>query len=242
MKNLLLPLLLAAAPAAALDFDSPARGNAAFAGALRPAPVLEVARLPLDGLWAERLSSAKHFVLDGTAFLARVSFDPEWNIWLGLKAEEAGAPDGAWKEDALAAGATYRYSGGTLSIKSEDGTITISDGKDGSLETSIAELFDLLYAGSSKLKFADLVEYAVVRNSDPVSQAGGTVTLRIGSDGLYYYSLTSDVLVTGQPRWLLAINGVLYGLKYAPPDLVFVSKEIEMKTDLPEERTGPRRR
>ncbi|MDQ7772328.1 MAG: hypothetical protein RDU13_02270 [Elusimicrobiales bacterium] len=236
MKSILLSLVMASAPAAALDFDSPARGNAAFAGALRPAPVLEAARLPLDGLLAERLSSAKHFVLDGTAFLARVSFDAEWNAWFGLAAEGNGAPEGAWEEGGLAAGVTYSYPGGTLSIKAADGKITISDGKGGSSDTSMGELFDLLYAGSSRVRFADLVEYAVVRNSDPVSREEGTLTLRIGSDGLYYYSLTADALVTGQPRWLLAINGVLYGLKYAPPDLVFVSKEIEMRTEFPAER------
>jgi len=236
MKNILLFLFISAAPAAALDFDSPARGNAALAESLRPAPVLELTRLPLADLLAERLASSKRFVLDGTAFRAWVSFDAEWNAWFGIEAGEARPPDGSWREDALAAGVTYGYRGGTLSIRSEGGRILISDGKGGSLETSMAELFDLLYAGSSKVKFADLVEYAVARNSDPVSGAGGTVTLRVGSDGLYYYSLTPDVLVTGQPRWLLAINGVLYGLKYAPPDLSFVSKEIEMKTDLPAEK------
>lgn len=236
MKNLLLSLLISAAPAAALDFDSPARGHSALSVALRPAPVLELSRLPLADLWAERLASSKQFVLDGTAFLAWVSFDADWNAWFEIKAEEACPPNGSWKETDLAAGVTYRYRGGTLSISSEDGKIRISDGKGGAVETSMAELFDLLYAGSSKVRFADLVEYAVVRNSDPESLAEGTVTMRVGSDGLYYYSLTPDVVVTGQPRWLLAINGVLYGLKHAPPDLVFVSKEIEMRTEFPAEK------
>lgn len=236
MKNLFLSLVLSAAPAAAFDFDSPARGNSSLAGELRPAPVLELSRLPLADLWTERLASSRRFVLDGTAFLAWVSFDAEWNTWFELKAEEACPPNGSWKEPDLAAGVTYRYRGGTLSIISEDGRISISDGKGGAVGTSMAELFDLLYSGSSKVKFADLVEYAVVRNADPASRAEGTVTMRIGSDGLYYYSLTPDEVVTGQPRWLLAINGVLYGLKYAPPDMVFVSKEIEMKTGFPSEK------
>ncbi len=236
MTNILLSLLLAAAPAAALEFDSPARGNAAFAAELRPEPVLETTRMSLERLQAERPASSKRFVLDGAAFSARVSFDGEWNVWFELGAEEPSRPAASWREDALPAGAAYEYAGGALSIRAEAGRILISDGKGGSLETSMAELFDLLYAGSSKVKFADLVEYAVIRNSDPVSRAEGTVTLRLGSDGLYYYSLTPDALVAGQPRWLLAINGVLYGLKYAPPDLVFVSKVIEMKTDLPAEK------
>lgn len=237
--NKALILLFAVVPglcAAAPGFDSPSRADAVLAAALRPAPVLEVSRLPLADLWAERHASARHFNLDGTDFLAGVSFDSEWNAWLELKAGDSCSPAGAWPEVDLAAGVNYPYRGGTLSVRAADGVITVSDGKGGSVETSMGELFDLLYAGSSKVKFAELVEYAVVRNSDPESRAEGTVTMRVGSDGLYYYSLTPDMVVTGQPRWLLAINGVLYGLKYAPPDMVFVSKEIEMKTGLPVER------
>ena len=69
----------------------------------------------------------------------------------------------------------------------------------------------------------------------------GPVTLRVGSDGFYYFSVTRDSLIEKAPRWLLAINGVLYGLRVEEASLLFVSKPIEMsKPAFPLERSRAR--
>ncbi|MDP2866844.1 MAG: hypothetical protein Q8O90_11430, partial [Elusimicrobiota bacterium] len=97
--------------------------------------------------------------------------------------------------------------------------------------------FDRLYNDSMKFTFAGLITYSVFRNLEPLSEIEGTVTLRLGSDGLYYFSVTRDSLVEAAPRWLLAINGVLYGLRVEEASLLFVSKPIEMsKLSFPSER------
>ena len=127
-----------------------------------------------------------------------------------------------------------KYAGGELKVKEENGTIVLTGPGGGSAQTSSGELFDLLYANSTQVTFGDAVTYAVARNMAPLSMNQGTLTLRQGTDGLYYYSLTPDAQITGQPRWLLAVNGVVYGLRLDGPELAFVSKVLEpIKSILP---------
>jgi hypothetical protein len=69
------------------------------------------------------------------------------------------------------------------------------------------------------------VTYAAFRNLEPLSESEGTVTMRVDQDGVYYFSLTPDEQVAERPRWLLAVNGVLYGLRVQDGSLLFVSKK-----------------
>ena len=253
MRYLLALLVLGfTAQAYALDFDSFSKDNTLFrdlprsfgpeTGTLTPSDVggeptgrearrqnntTVLKEMPLLDLLAERVATSGVIELGGTSFLASVVLDDNWDVYFQLKQKGSCANPGVWKEESLKDGVVFKYTGGELNIKKENDVIVLTDAKGNSSTTSSAKLFDLLYTGSSEVTFADLVTYAVIRNFAPLSGNEGIITLRKGSDGLYYYSLTPDKQVAGSPRWLLAINGVLYGLRITDTDAVFLAKPIE---------------
>jgi len=241
IKRIFLALVLALVSLsfafARADFDSLySAGKLNLAGAegapaVIPGPekapgVIEVIKtLPLLDLMAERTVSSKELTVGATVFLASVVLDDDWEVYFQLKQKGSSANPGVWKETAFKEGVTYKFAGGEVQIIEKDGVINVT-GPGAGAETSTAELFDLLYAKSTSIECGGLVTYAVIRNFTPLTGNEGTITLRMGSDGLYYYSLTPDAQVAGYPRWLSAVNGVLYGLKATDTDLVFVSKVI----------------
>ncbi|OGR70131.1 MAG: hypothetical protein A2179_06325 [Elusimicrobia bacterium GWC2_63_65] len=229
--KILITLLLAASPLCAGEWG---RAENSSAGGLlaAKAEVVTIGGAPLLDLLAARDQVSQPLEIGGVKFLATVVFDANWDTWFLLK-PASGLGAGAWKETDLAAGAVYRYSGLELYIKAEKGVVRIDRGTEESKEVSINSLFDKLYADAMKVTFGGLVTYAVFRNLEPLSEEEGTVTLRLGSDGLYYYSVTRDSLVAAAPRWLLAVNGVLYGLLVQDGSLLFVSKKIDLAKPAP---------
>lgn len=215
-------LLLAAAPAAA-GWDR--AGDAAGLLAARAAVVTE-GGAPLLDLLAARDAVCETVEIGGVKFRATVVFDADWNEWFLLK-PPSGLGAGVWKVADLAKGAVYRWQGLELRLKAADGVVRVERGTEEQKELSLTALFDRLYEGSLKFTAGGIVTYAVFRNLEPLTEEEGTVTLRLGSDGLYYYSVTRDRQITAAPRWLLAVNGVLYGLKLEESSLLFVSKKIE---------------
>jgi hypothetical protein len=165
-------------------------------------------------------------------------FDAEWNTWFSLKPVPGPLGAGAWKEADLAGGAVYKYDGLELKLRETDGVVSVEGPGGQKTEISVSALFDRLYKDSIKVTFGGAVTYAVFRNLEPLTESEGTVALRVGSDGLYYYSLTPDSQITGAPRWLLAVNGVLYGLRIEDASLLFVSKKIDgLRPVFPAERS-----
>ncbi len=223
--KIFLILLLAAAPAGA-GWGRAENSSAAGLLAAR-AETSVIGGAPLLDLLAARDKVCEPVEIGGVKFLATVNFDDNWDTWFTLK-PATGFGAGAWKETDLAAGAVYEYKGLKLRIKAVDGLVTIAKSPEEKVELGITALFDKLYAGSMQVTFGGVITYAVFRNLEPLTEAEGTVTLRAGSDGLYYFSVTRDSLVQAAPRWLLAINGVLYGLRVQDASLLFVSKPIEM--------------
>jgi len=237
MKILIL-LLLAAAPVSA-DWGR-AETSAASVLASARAEISVIGGVPLLDLLAARDKAALPLTIGGKNFLASVVFDAEWETWLTLKPAAGGLGAGAWKEADLAVGVTYKYDGLELKLKKAGDLVAVTAGEE-KAEFTVNALFDKLYGESLKFTFADTITYAVFRNLEPLSEIEGTVTLRVGSDGLYYFSVTRDSLVEAAPRWLLAINGVLYGLRVEEASLLFVSKPIEMsKLSFPLERSRAR--
>ena len=232
MKYYLLPLIfIFSTPAFAADLGPFSRTDVLLMDLARAQNTITVLEaMPLLDLLAERDASARTITLGTTSFLATMVLDDSWDTYLQLKQKGSPANPGVWKEDTLKAGVSFKYAGGEMKIQDENGNIGLTDNKGNTAFTSSDELFDLLYAKSSAITFDGLVTYAVIRNFTPLSGNEGTITLRKGSDSLYYYSLTPDAQVAGYPRWLLAINGVLYGLKVTDTDVVFVSKPIETKS------------
>lgn len=192
-------------------------------------PVETLQVMPILDLMAERNIASKELALGTTVFLATAVLDDNWDTYFQIRLKGSRANPGVWKEASLKDGVTYKYDGGEVKIKEQDGFIGVMDST-AAAQTSMAEIFELLYTKSSKIEFGGAVTYAVIRNFTPLTGNEGTITLRLGSDGLYYYSLTPDTQVASAPRWLLAVNGVLYGLKATDTDIVFVSKVIEQKS------------
>lgn len=225
MKSLIL-LLLCAVPASA----EWGRGEGAAAGALAVsrAEVQIIGGAPLLELLAARDKASLPLTIGGVNFLATVVFDAQWETWFSLKPAGVPLAAGAWKETALASGAVYKHKGLTLKLKEADGVVSIESSSGEKLQVAVNSLFGLLYEKSQKVTFGGIVTYAVFRNLEPLAEDEATVSLRLGSDGLYYYSLTPDAQIEGAPRWLLAVNGVLYGLRVDAASLLFVSKQIEM--------------
>ena len=218
-------LLLAAAPVSA---EWGRRENAAAAALLSErAGHSVISGVPLLNLLAARDKAAMPLTLGGKNFLVSVVFDSGWDSWFTLKPAGGGLGAGAWKETDLAAGAVYKYKDLELKLLETGGVVSL-EGAGEKAEIKVSDLFDRLYADSPKIVFGGIVTYAVFRNLEPLGEQEGTVTLRVGSDGLYYYSLTRDSQIEGATRWLLAVNSVLYGLTIEEATLLFVSKPIEM--------------
>ncbi|MHB0995568.1 MAG: hypothetical protein ACYC2I_04280 [Elusimicrobiales bacterium] len=222
--KIFLMLLLAAAPAAAWG---PAESDAAAGLLAAKAEVQIIGGAPLLDLLAARDKASLPLEIAGHKFLATVNFDDNWDTWFTLK-PAAGLGAGSWKETDLAAGAVYKYKELELRLKAAGGLVAIEAASGEKAEVAITALFDRLYADSLRVTFGGIVTYAVFRNLEPLTELEGTVTLRVGSDGLYYFSVTRDSLIEEAPRWLLAVNGVLYGLRLQDSSLLFVSKVIEM--------------
>lgn len=224
--KILIILLLAAAPASA-EWGV---AEGAAAASLLPvrAEISVIGQAPLLSLLAARDKAAQPLAIGGQDFLASVVFDANWDSWFTLKPAGGGLGAGAWKETDLAAGAVYKYKDLVLKLKETDGVVAIEAPGGQKAEITVNALFDRLYKDSMQVTFGGIVTYAVFRNLEPLTEEEGSVTLRVGSDGLYYYSLTRDAQIAAAPRWLLAINGVLYGLRVDTASLLFVSKPIEM--------------
>lgn len=232
-------MLLAAVPAAAQWGG--AEGAAAAKLVSSRAEVVNIGGAPLLELLAARDKAAQPVKLGGRDFLATVVFDSAWDAWFALK--PAGFPigAGAWKESDLAAGAVYKYGGTEFKIKETDGVVAIEGPGGAVTEIHVASLFDRLYGESMKITFGGAVTYAAFRNLEPLTESEGTVTMRVDQDGVYYYSLTPDDQTAAGPRWLLAVNGVLYGLRVDDVSLLFVSKQIEgLRPALPAEKARRR--
>jgi hypothetical protein len=229
--KIFLMLMLAAMPAAA-DWGR-AEGTAAAGLNAARAEVQIIGGAPLLDLLAARDAAAMPLTIGGRQFLATVVFDADWESWFSLKPAADPLAANAWKESDLASGAVYKYKDLTIKLKETDGTVAVESSSGEKLQVSVNALFDLVYEKSRKVTFGEIVTYAVFRNLEPLSQTEGTVSLRVGSDGLYYFSVTPDSQIEAAPRWLLAVNGVLYGLRVDQGSLLFVSKVIEMNKPSP---------
>lgn len=217
-------MLFAACPAGA-EWGRAEAASARGLAAAR-AEISIIGGAPLLDLLAARDKVSQPVTIGGKDFLATVVFDGAWDVWFALK-PVTGFGAGAWKETDLAAGAVYKYGGMELLIKETDGVVLLSGPGGEKAVVPVNALFDRLYNDSLSITFGGAVTYAAFRNLEPFTDEEGTVTMRKDDAGLYYYSLTADSLITAAPRWLLAINWVLYGLKVEDSSLLFVSKSIE---------------
>jgi hypothetical protein len=224
--KILIMLLLSAAPVCA-QWGRSENSSAAALSAAR-AEITVIGGAPLPDLLAARDGACQPLTIGGKNFLATAVFDDNWDRWFMLKPAAGGPGAGEWKETVLADGAVYNYDGLELRLKETAGVVAVETAGGEKVEIGLGALFDRLYRDSMKVVFGNAVTYAAFRNLAPLSGEEGTVMLRLGSDGRYYYSVTPDREIAAVPRWLLAINGVLYGLRTEAASLLFVSKPIEI--------------
>lgn len=205
------------------------------------AEISVIGRVPLAELLSARDKACRPLTIGGQDFLSTVVFDDNWNTWFMLKPVGGGSDAGLWTEEELTAGAAYSGQGLELRLKETGGVIAVETAAGESTEISLTSLFDRLYDYSPQINFGGVMTYAVVRNLGPLTGNEGTVTIRVDSDGLYYYSLTPDKLISAAPRWLLVANGMFYGLKVEDTSLLFVSKPVAEAGPAPSaERALPR--
>ncbi len=216
----MLVLLLAGMPAAAQNAAAP--DTVASGGGISV-----VNQVPLLELLAARDMASMPLSVGGKKFLATVVFDDAWDTWFSLKPADAPLAAGAWKESDLAGGAVYSCGGLELNLKETNGVVAILGPAGEGVSVPVSALFDHLYNDSFKITFGGIVTYSMFRNLAPLTENEGTASMRIGSDGLYYFSVTPDTQVTSRPRWLVGVNSVLYGLKVEGASLLFVSKPID---------------
>ncbi|MEW5950300.1 MAG: hypothetical protein GX447_00855 [Elusimicrobia bacterium] len=197
-------------------------------------------KTPLLEILSQRDSSSALLDLAGDKFTASYSLDNNWDLWFYIK-PQIGLGAGAWKLEKLNDKVFYSYGQTKAIIAREQGTIFIQYSRYENIEISEKELFEKLYDNSPKITFGGLVTYAYLRNISPLSEKEGIITLRKDNNGNLFYSLTQDFEINGKTRWLMAANGVLYGLKISNGELVFVSKPINIQklSFLNEEKTYP---
>ncbi|MEI7527677.1 MAG: hypothetical protein WCK76_01930 [Elusimicrobiota bacterium] len=214
-----LALCLLSSPALRAADLSPAAGVPAGRGG-----GLEiVTSFPLSFLEAMGELCAKPVKIGGKDYLLSLGFDGGWNDYFSIKPAGTADRAGMWPEKNLKDGVVYSDNGFEVRIKQTDGAIALSwDG--GSHRTSMAELFDLLYANSPKIVFTEHFTYAVSRAIDPRNGFGSTIALRRAGDGRLFYSQTYDMEIDTDPKWLLDEENILYGVLLRGDDLRFVTQ------------------
>lgn len=185
-------------------------------------------KTPLLEILSQRDNSSALLDLAGDKFTASYSLDDNWDLWFYIK-PQIGLGAGAWKLEKLNDKVFYSYGQTKAIITREQGTIFIQYSRYEGIEISEKELFEKLYDNSPKITFGGLVTYAYLRNLSPLSEKEGIITLRKDDNGNFFYSLTQDSEINGKTRWLMAANGVLYGLKISDGELIFVSKPINIQ-------------
>ncbi|MEK7705201.1 MAG: hypothetical protein AAB426_09600 [Myxococcota bacterium] len=196
-----------------------------------PGEAVEINRLALGALAVARPSADVRVTVGKQVLRCTYSVDASWDLQFTIVPEGAPAYARSFSAKQLAAGARLELSSGALMLQETDGVITFRRvagtqvGKDVARVTS-DEVFDALYDRSQQLTFDGTVTYAVIRNTDPKDGALGIMLVRRDCEGQYFYSLGRDEALRDPIKWIVGINGVLYGMKVVGPDLVFFAKRI----------------
>lgn len=204
----------AAVLAAVFPFTMPAAAGGEGETEIREIEIAEIAE--------KRLDAVNRVVLDGREITYTLFFDEDWNRYFALN--PFSPSEAVWGEKELEEGAVH-YSGGEhfrLRLKNLAVTITAESGS--SAVADYGEIFGALYRFSPGAVFGGAAEYAFVRNKNPVSGEEGLLFLRLDSDGVFWYSAYSDAWLSRNVKWLVAVNGTLYGARKKNAFLSLFSK------------------
>ncbi len=188
-----------------------------------------ISSTPLLDLLAQRDSASADLNLGDESFYASFCADEAWDLWFFIKPKN-GFGAKAWKLEKLNDKVFYSYGQTKAVIGRQDGLIYIQYSRYEGVELTEKDLMEKLYEASPKITFGDAVTYAFLRNLSPMNEEEGIITLRKDRDGNFFYSLSQDKAIKAKTRWLMAANGVLYGLRINDnSELEFVSKSINIE-------------
>ena len=108
-----------------------------------------------------------------------------------------------WHQAELEKGVVYESEGIKFNITLENGIITLSYGGAGNKiisKISYDDIFYKLYFNAEKIVFADMVQYAIIRNHDPLNDKDGIITLRLDDEGMFWYSFNLDEIIAHQTK------------------------------------------
>ena len=192
----------------------------------------ELSSVSLSKLAVERRESANLIEIGNYKFFSTLITDNNWELYFAIWPENSSMDNKTlWLGAELEKGVVYEYQGIKFNIVLENGNITIAyDESENKFISKISydDIFLKLYFNAEKIIFADRVEYAIIRNHDPLNDKDGIIALRRDREGMFWYSFNLDDIISNQIKWLVGINGVLYGMRVCSENLVFFSKIVDM--------------
>lgn len=191
--------------------------------AVAPAPNGEttIARATLDAVSAAQAAGAATRSVDGSDLSAAMAFNPDGDAWFLLR---SGARSGVFSEAALKTGAAVDLPGGRATLKVADAVLTVAGASGTSVEFREKDLLDALYEAAIKVDLGT-VRYAVLHRDGRDSPASECL-LRRDARGNYFVASYSPADARKATIWVVAVDGVLYGMRLRGPELIFVSKPL----------------
>ncbi len=193
---------------------------------------IELSFVPLEQLEADRQRAGNLIEIEDYKFFSTLVFDDNWDIYFAIWPKDSSMDEKTvWSETELEKGAVYEYRGIKFNIALKNRIISmryVKKGKRFISRISYNDIFDRLYAKSKKIIFSNMVKYAIVRNHEPLKDKAGIIALRLDRYGKFWYSFNLDDKISNQIKWLVGVNGVLYGIKVRDNNLVFFSKVVNI--------------
>ncbi|MCG2726989.1 MAG: hypothetical protein L6420_12210 [Elusimicrobia bacterium] len=233
MKKIIILVLISVFFLPAYSFDFFSKDRFSDINSLKKQNIAEeLSFVSLGQLAAEREEAVNLIEIGNYKFFSTVIIDNNWEINFAIWPENSSMDKKTlWPETELEKGAVYEYQDIRFNITLTSGIISVRyalSGKEFISRLSYDDIFNKLYSNTEKIMFADSVEYAIIRNRDPLNDKDGIITLRRDNDGMFWYSFNSDDIISNQIKWLVGINSVLYGMKIRGNNLVFFSKLIDI--------------
>jgi len=188
-----------------------------------------LARAPLAGLAAAQARGARTYAFGGAPLEAAVAFDANGEDWLVLR---QGAWRGAYPYSALAAGAAADLPSGRASLKADHGKIALAAASGETLTLSERELLDALYAAATKFELGP-VTYAALWHDGRGGTPAALDLMRRDAQGDYFITYRAPAQMKGPTQWVMATNGLIYGMRIEGLELVFVDKPLPTATKRP---------
>lgn len=188
------------------------------------APVVEIARLPLQDVAAAQERGAVAKTLSGVPLRLSAAFDQNGESWLLLA---SGAESKAFALSALGSGAQATLGGLPLTVRAGGDTVTLA-ARGETFTVSYVDLIRALFAAARHVHPHAVLDYAVVAEDGARGVPASLCLIRVDGDGVFWVTYRSPQQLRAV-TWFAAVDGVLKGLARQGDDVVFVEKAIETR-------------